>query len=529
VFASLMAEGASAASAIPISETQWAASIGLILALLVVIQRFDHNDGSSNTYTAIAMTIYLSLAALFALGVFVVNGPGAGMQFCASWLTEIAMSVDNLFVYLMIMTRFEVPLPFQNRVLTFGIYGSLFFRLLFAAAVGGWVLHSLAAIVPGAAMALMWLGFKSGREALSKEEPQDITHSKLYRLVVRVLPFTWERGHGPVFRTRVLVKGQRRRAFTYLLPALVLITGFGLLFGLDSAFAAYGVSSSVYLVCMSTVFAMLGLRSMYFGLAAIAQRLTRLSLAVSVVIVMAGVLMMLESNFDLGLFSLPGTEVPIWVTMSLLLLVLGVGVLASLIWPDTDAIAHARELRDRLMAVTHHASLSANRLGATALVILMPDDTVKSMLDEHRHGTVRETAQTVRNRLAGLDKNGVIPEIPYGTDLLGAVRRVLQISADSLDGSLFAIVTDGLVVDKASRELIVQMLGQLRRDDRVLIARTDDQGHEHAEITQWLRWLDHHSPVAHRVSVKTAGVLESGHWHAEIASWYRPELWGEAA
>jgi hypothetical protein len=280
---------------------------------------------------------------------------------------------------------------------------------------------------------------------------------------------------------------------------------------------------------MSTVFAMLGLRSMYFGLATIAQRLTRLSLAVSVVIVIAGVLMMLESSLDLGLFRLPGTEVPIWVTMSLLLLVLGMGVLASLIWPDASAIQRAKELRDRLTAITHHASLLSNRLGATALTILLPDNTVKSMLDERDHNTVGETVRTIRTRLARLNENGVIPELPYGKDLLGAVRRALEISRSSMGGSLFAIVTDGLVVDPASYEMIVQLLGQLRRDDRVLIVRTDDQGHDHLEATKWLRWLDYHSPVAHHLSVKTAGILEGPNWRAEVAGWYDRSLLGEAA
>ncbi|RUQ01543.1 TerC/Alx family metal homeostasis membrane protein, partial [Microbacterium sp. HSID17254] len=222
---------------------------------------------------------YIAIALVFGVGVGVVAGWQYGGEYMAGWLTEKALSVDKLFVFLLIMTSFAVPKVHQQKVLLIGIAIAIVMRGAFIA-VGAVIIEQFVAVFYLFAVILFWLAWYQIREATSADdhEQADAGDSTLIRLVRKVLPTSTEYD-GAKLVTRV--DGKR------LLTPMALVIGASgltdLLFSFDSIPAIFGLTQEPFLVFTANAFALLGLRQLYFLIGGLLERLIYLAHGLAVI------------------------------------------------------------------------------------------------------------------------------------------------------------------------------------------------------------------------------------------------------
>ena len=258
-------------------------------------------------------------AALFNVGIFVFRGHRPGLEFLTGYLIELALSVDNIFVFILIFSYFQVKPEHQHRVLFWGIFGALLMRgmMIFTGALliarFEWVIYLFGAflVVTGIRMALQ------GDEEIEPE------HNPVLRLVRRVIPIS-PAYEGQSFFTRILTGGRTRWAATPLFVVLVLVETTDLVFALDSIPAIFAITRDPFLVYTSNIFAILGLRSLYFLLARVIERFHYLRFGLAVVLVFVGAKMLLTYF---------GVHLGIGLSLGVVGGVLAVSVLASVVFP----------------------------------------------------------------------------------------------------------------------------------------------------------------------------------------------------
>lgn len=307
----------------------WAASIVALLVVfavdLVLGQRHERPPRTRDA--AVSIAVYVALGVAFGAGLTVLAGGRHGGEFFAGYLLEYSLSVDNLFVFLLLMTSFAVPSPYQRKVLLVGIALALVFRGGFIAA-GAAAIHafSFTFYIFGA-----FLLFTAVRLARHRDDEPQVGDSRLVRLLERVVPTSREY-HGSA--VTAVVDG--RRVVTPMLLVMVAIGSTDVLFALDSIPAIFGVTQQPYIVFMSNAFALLGLRQLYFLLGALLERLTYLSLGLSVILGFIGVKLVLEA-LHAQVHAAP--QVPVSVSLAVIVVVMAVTVVASL--------RHARREEER--------------------------------------------------------------------------------------------------------------------------------------------------------------------------------------
>ncbi|HZQ37903.1 MAG TPA: TerC family protein [Dehalococcoidia bacterium] len=257
--------------------------LGMLALDLGVFQRRAH---AVSRREALAWSgVWIGLAALFNLGVFIVRGTDDGVAWTAGYLIEKSLSVDNVFLFLLIFSAFAVPAAYQHRVLFWGVIGALAMRAALIIA-GGALLTQFHAIIYifGAVLVVSGLRFLRG-----EQQAPSLERNRLIRLVRRVLPATSEYD-GQRFFTR---RGGAL-AMTPLFLVLLLVENADLVFAVDSIPAIYGVTDDPFLVFTSNVFAVLGLRSLYFVLAGYLGGLRYLRPALAAVLLFVGAKMLLS-------------------------------------------------------------------------------------------------------------------------------------------------------------------------------------------------------------------------------------------
>jgi tellurite resistance protein TerC len=257
--------------------------------------------------------MWISLALLFNLGVYLLVGHEKALNFLTSYLVEESLSVDNLFVFLLIFTYFSVPAEYQHRVLFWGILGAIVMRGIFI--VTGltllsrlhWIIYIFGA----------FLIYTAARLALNKEE-QEIKPEKnpVLRLFRRFVPLT-KRYHGH----RFLVKGRGRRLATPLLMVLVVIETTDIIFAMDSVPAVLAITQDSFIVYTSNILAVMGLRSLYFALAGVIGKFYYLSYGLATILAFLGVKMIISDFYKL----------PITISLGVVLGILIIAALLSLI------------------------------------------------------------------------------------------------------------------------------------------------------------------------------------------------------
>jgi tellurite resistance protein TerC len=277
---------------------------------------------------------YLALAVLFGLGVWYFAGGTSAGEFFAGYLTEYSLSVDNLFIFVIIMTAFRVPEEHQHRVLLVGVVIALVMRGAFIA-VGAAAIANFSWVFYLFAVVLLVTAYRLVRN--HGESDKEYKENSALRLLRRVLPVTDEY-HGA--RTVVRIEGKR-----WVTPMLVVMIAIGttdLLFALDSIPAIFGLTKEPYLVFTANAFALMGLRQLYFLLGSLLKRLVYLSYGLSVVLAFIGVKLVLEAlhenelPFLNGGDPVPVPEVGIAVSLGVIVGVLAITTVASLIKTRRD-------------------------------------------------------------------------------------------------------------------------------------------------------------------------------------------------
>ncbi|GEM_PF-7238 len=312
--------------------------LALLLADLFLVGRRPHEP--SMRECSLWVVFYVGLAVVFGLGLWAVSGPQYAGEFFAGWLTEYSLSVDNLFVFVIIMSRFTVPRVAQQKVLFVGIALALLMRGAFiaagAAVIGRfeWVFYLFG----------LFLVYTAVRLSLGGEiDDADFRENALIRWSRRVLPVA--RGyHGA--QTTAVVAG--RRLLTPLVIVMIAIGTTDLIFALDSIPAIFGLTREPYLVFAANVFALMGLRQLYFLLGGLLTRLVYLSIGLSVVLGFIGVKLILEALHVNNLPFVNGgepvpwaPETPISVSLGVILGTLALTTVASLVrsrWVQRPAV-----------------------------------------------------------------------------------------------------------------------------------------------------------------------------------------------
>lgn len=264
-----------------VSLTMWAVTIGAILVLVVMdfltVSRKPHDV--SFREAALWSVFYIAVAVAFGVFIWFWQGSDLGTQYFAAYLVEKSLSVDNLFVFVIILAQFAVPSVYHQRVLLIGVVLALILRTIFIA-VGAAALAAFAFTFVIFGAILIWTGIQLFRHRNVDPEPKD---NFVVRTVRRWYPVTPDY-HG----TKLFVRLDGKRFATPLLLVMVAIASTDLLFALDSIPATFGVTQEPYLVFTANAAALLGLRALYFLLRGLLDKLIYLSLGLSIILVFIG-------------------------------------------------------------------------------------------------------------------------------------------------------------------------------------------------------------------------------------------------
>jgi tellurite resistance protein TerC len=297
----------------------WIGFIAFVLAMLAldlgVFHRKAHavKPGEAGVWVA----VWVSLALLFAAGLWVFETREIALTFLAGYVIEESLSVDNLFVMVVIFNYFKVPAATQHRVLFYGILGALIMRGIFIA-LGTvlirefeWILYVFGAM----------LLFTGVRMLFKQDEEFEGEQNRIVRLVRKYVPMT------PDYRgTAFFVTENAKRVATPLFLVLVLVEFTDLIFAVDSIPAIFGITTDGFIVFTSNIFAILGLRSMYFLLAAVVEKFYLLKYGLALILSFIGVKMLGEAFF----------HIDILISLAVVIGTLTLSIVASLIWPKPE-------------------------------------------------------------------------------------------------------------------------------------------------------------------------------------------------
>jgi len=312
------------------------ALVALLAVDLLIVGRRPHEPSMREAGTWVGF--YVALALIFGVGVWMTAGGTAAGEFYTGWLTEYSLSVDNLFVFVIIMARFAVPRQYQQKVLLIGIVLALVMRGAFIAAGAAliaqfsWVFYIFGAFLVYTAITL----FKQG-----ENDEDDFKENIVIRWAKRAFPVSSSFGDGKM--TTVAVE-TGKRLFTPMLIVMIAIGTTDLIFALDSIPAIFGITKEPYLVFTANVFALMGLRQLYFLLGGLLERLVYLNIGLAFVLGFIGVKLVLEALHINTLSFINGgdgvswaPEIPIWLSLLVILGTLGIATVASLIKSSRDA------------------------------------------------------------------------------------------------------------------------------------------------------------------------------------------------
>ncbi|WP_116450370.1 TerC family protein [Blastococcus litoris] len=320
----------------------WALTIGLIVGMLVfdLVGHVRTPHAPTLRESAIWSSVYVAIAIVFGLLIFWFYGAQFGGEYFAGYITEKSLSIDNLFVFVLIMASFSVPRELQQKVLLYGITFALILRTVFiligAAAIENfsWVFYLFGAILIYTA----WAQARSGGHG----EEEDFTENILLRGARRVFPTTDE-----YHSDKMAVRIDGKRYITPLAIALIAIGSADILFAVDSIPAIFGLTQETYLVFAANAFSLLGLRQLFFLIDGLLDRLVYLSYGLAVILGFIGVKLVIHALHTNELGFINGgehvtviPEIPTWLSLSVILVTLLVTTVASLAKNRRDRAEH---------------------------------------------------------------------------------------------------------------------------------------------------------------------------------------------
>lgn len=299
----------------------YAAIVAVLVGYAVIEALHSRHDHDVKLKEAVHWSIfYISAALLFSIPIFIFIGSQAGAEYLAAWAIEKALSLDNLFVIGLIFASFKVPLALRRRMLNYGIAGAIIFRLLFI--LGGIELLSRfewIGIIFG--LILLRAAWKTLHEAITSDEAEEaeIANQRIWKIMTKVLPiYPKYEGH------KLIVKVKGKRMLTMMAGVIIMIELTDIIFAVDSVPAVLAVSPDRFIAYSSNVFALLGLRALFFVYQSVEDKFWALNWALSAVLAWIG--------FKLIVAPL-GLHVPVGISLGVLGLLLGGGVVVSLMFP----------------------------------------------------------------------------------------------------------------------------------------------------------------------------------------------------
>ncbi|MFI1019090.1 TerC family protein [Streptomyces sp. NPDC020965] len=267
--------------------------------------------------------VWIVLAVLFGLGLLIWGDGQASGEFFAGYVTEKSLSVDNLFVFVLIMAKFAVPSIYQQRVLMIGVLIALVLRAVFIA-LGAAAISSFAWVFFIFGAFLIWTAWKLIQEARAGEEDEDWEEGRLMKAIQRRLPST-DQWHG----TKVFVRENGKRLATPMLIVMLAIGVTDVLFAVDSIPAIFGLTQDPYIVFTANAFALMGLRQLYFLIAGLLKKLVHLSYGLSIILAFIGVKLVLHGIHETTSLHVP--EISLQVSLGVICGVLIITTITSLV------------------------------------------------------------------------------------------------------------------------------------------------------------------------------------------------------
>ncbi|MBL6634202.1 MAG: TerC family protein [Thermoleophilia bacterium] len=296
-------------------------ALGAGIVVMLAIDLFLHRDDHVVSFreAAIWSAIWIAAGLGFGLIMWWWQGGDVAATYYSAYLIEKALSVDNVFIFALIFGYFAVPDRYQHRVLFWGVIGALLMRLVFIF-VGSALLETFFWTAYVFGVFLVYTGWKL---AFRHDEPTDPGNNVMVRLMRRVMPVMGEY-EGNTFITRV----NGRRAATLLLVALVAIESSDLIFAIDSVAAVLAITTNTFIVWASIAMAVLGLRALYFCLAGLLRRFVHLHYGLAFLLVFAGAKLILSET--------PVGKLPVWLSLSVIVLTLAISIVWSLVATRKD-------------------------------------------------------------------------------------------------------------------------------------------------------------------------------------------------
>jgi tellurite resistance protein TerC len=331
-----------------VSQLEWIVTLGVTLAVLlfdvVVIGRRPHEPSKRETGTA--LVVYIGLAVAFGIWVWNFHGGQYGIEFFAGWLTEYSLSVDNLFIFLIIMASFKVPKRFQQQALLVGIILALVFRGIFIA-LGAVAISEFSWVFYIFGLFLLYTAVNLARDTDHDDDADNV----VVRFARRHLSLTdkWD-------GLRLWIKDNGKRLMTPMFLVIIALGTTDLIFALDSIPAIYGLTQQPYLVFTANVFALMGLRQLYFLLGDLLKRLVYLSQGLAFILAFIGLKLFLHALHENELpFINGGEHVPVPEIPTLLSL----GVIVATLIITTAASLYKTRVRDAKSVAAKEALDSA--------------------------------------------------------------------------------------------------------------------------------------------------------------------------
>jgi tellurite resistance protein TerC len=321
-----------------ISGLTWGVTIALVVGLLaldLILAAVRPHKVGFREATAWSV-FYILVAVAFGIWFLMAYGGDAGTEYFAGYIVEKSLSVDNLFVFVIIMTTFAVPEEHQHKVLTFGIILALIMRAIFIA-LGATLISLFSFMFLLFGLLLIYTAIQLFRH---RDEDPDIEDNGVVKAARRLLPVTDDYVGG-----KIITKVDGRRVVTPLLIVLIAIGSVDLLFALDSIPAVFGVTEEPFIVFTANAFALLGLRALFFLVKGLLDRLVYLSTGLSIILAFIGVKLILHWAHEDISPAVPEISTP--VSLGVIVVVLTVVTVASLVKTRNDptAKAHAGSLK----------------------------------------------------------------------------------------------------------------------------------------------------------------------------------------
>ncbi len=297
----------------------WGGFISFIIVLLVLdLGLFQRKSHTIQVKESLFLTAFwISLALLFNLGIYYFKGHKPALEFLAGYLLEESLSVDNIFVFLIIFSYFRVPSQFQHKVLFWGILGAIVLRFLFIV-LGIALIHKFHFIIYFFGALLVYTGFKMMRQDDEEVQPEK---NPVLRLANKFIPVTKD-----YEEDRFFIKRAGKLFATPLFIVLLMVETTDVIFAMDSIPAIFGVTLDPFIVFTSNIFAILGLRSLYFALSGIMDKFHYLSYGLSVILMFVGIKMLISGYY----------HVPIAAALGFIAVTLIASVILSLYFPPKE-------------------------------------------------------------------------------------------------------------------------------------------------------------------------------------------------